>query len=130
MSAPAHEHGSLADEAARLLDAFGQVAGGWSRAATERADDGRRTDDGRRADNGQRADDGQRADGPSPTACRVCPWCQVVARVQESRPEVVAHLADAATSLAAALAELAGAREPATTDRPAREDIEHIDIGD
>lgn len=111
MSASAHEHGSLADEAARLVEAFGQAAAGWSRGTGDNLG-------------------AQDPAGAQPTACRACPLCQVLARVQGSRPELVAHLADAASSLAAALAELTGPREPAPRPRPAREDTVHIDIGD
>lgn len=112
MSAHAHEHGSLADEAVRLAEAFGQMASTWSRGAGP-ATSGEPT-----------------PEGAVPASCRVCPLCQVIARVQEVRPEVVAHLADATSSLAAALSELAGSREQGRPAQPTRDDIEHIDISD
>lgn len=112
MTAGAQEHATLAEEAARLVDAFSDMASRWSRGAA--------------------ADD-----GPSPTAqsahpasCRACPLCQVIARVQDVHPEVVGHLAAATSSLAAALSELAGSRDEAPRRRPEHEETQHIDIGD
>lgn len=108
MTAGAHEHSSLADEAARLVEAFSEMASGWS---------------GTAGSPGQRPTE-------LPASCLLCPLCQVIARLQDSRPEVVGHLADATSSLAAALGELASTREEASDPRPGREETQHIDIGD
>ena len=111
MTTGAHEHGSLAEEAARLVDAFSEMAAGWSRGTTDAV--------------------ARTAQTELPSSCRVCPVCQVIARVQEVHPEVVGHLADATSSLAAALSELASSRDgEAPRERPAPEQSQHIDIGD
>lgn len=108
------EHGSLADETARLFEALQQAASGWNH------------------------DDGPAGHGhptETPAACRVCPLCRLVAAVQNVRPETVQHLADAAASLAAAFADVVTAGEPARPGRPGRRgseprDVQHIDITD
>lgn len=111
------QHGSLAEETARLFEALQQAAGGWNRGSPH---DGPEVHD----------------HAATPSSCRVCPLCQVIAAVQNVRPETVQHLADAAASLAAAVADLVGsaATDPRRQDRrdePApREDVQHIDITD
>jgi hypothetical protein len=57
--------------------------------------------------------------------CRVCPICQVLSVVRTAKPEVLEHLGDAMTSLAAAFAELIPS-EAAPTPRPTTDDVEHI----
>lgn len=83
----------MAEDAARLADTLRSVAAAWQE---------------------------QRADGThtGPT-CRACPICRLVALVDEVRPEVLGHLADATASLAAAVAEVAHARAAAAGE-PAR----------
>lgn len=60
--------------------------------------------------------------------CQVCPVCQGIAALRESKPQVVAHLAAAGVSLAAAVREFvdAGGNGPGGPGRP--DDVEHIDI--
>lgn len=115
--------GSVADEAARLLEALRDAAATWQHGG----------------------DDHEHASpGDPPAACRVCPLCRVIAALQQVKPETVRHLADAAASLTAALSDLV----PATGDRTApasggpdgagaerprrrrRDDVQHIDISD
>ena len=55
--------------------------------------------------------------------CAACPFCQLLAVWRESRPEVLAHLADAGASL---LLAVKAALESAET-RPAPT-VEHIDV--
>lgn len=62
--------------------------------------------------------------------CQLCPLCQVIAAVRESRPEVAQHLTAAGLSLAAALrAFLDGADTGyGASRRAAGVSVEHIDI--
>jgi hypothetical protein len=100
------------------------MASGWSRPG------GTTTDGATDGPAGAAAAAGAGAAGAHvPASCRVCPLCQLIARVQDVHPEVVGHLADATSSLAAALSELAASREH-EAQRPAREETQHIDIGD
>jgi hypothetical protein len=73
--------GPVGEEATRLIEAMSQWLGAhWSR--------------------------GGPADVPIATdsdECRVCPFCQVLALMRHTRPETFAHLADASSSLVAAL---------------------------
>jgi hypothetical protein len=80
----------VAEEAARLADTLRGVAASWQE---------------------QRA--GGTHTGPT---CRACPICRLVALVDEVRPEVLGHLADATASLAAAVAEVAHARAAAAAE--------------
>ena len=120
------EHGSLAEEAARLVAALQQATSGWSSAAG--------------AAGAPASEDEAHGHAATPAACRVCPLCQLIAMVQNVRPETVQHLSDAAASLAAAASDLlAGAAErrserPREDDEPAtarqRDGVQHIDIDD
>jgi hypothetical protein len=107
--------GSVAEEAGRLFEALQQAAAGWSR-GEDAGQDGA----------------GCTCGHAVPQMCRVCPLCQLLHRLQQVRPEVVQHLADATASVAAALADLAAARPagPQPGPRPARADVQHIDISD
>jgi hypothetical protein len=60
--------------------------------------------------------------------CRLCPVCQLIGLLRETRPEVAAHLAEAAGSLLAALRAAVLAHEDAWTARRAA-GVERIDIG-
>ena len=103
MTTGAHEHGSLGEEAARLAEAVQE----WLRGAPE----GRGTTSASEA---------------PPPECLVCPACQLLRLVRTARPEVYAHLADAAASMSAALRELTtGTESPAAQ----RSNVEHIDLG-
>jgi hypothetical protein len=60
--------------------------------------------------------------------CRLCPLCQLIGLLRETRPEVTAHLAEAAGALLAALRAAVLAHED---DWAARRStgVERIDIG-
>jgi len=60
--------------------------------------------------------------------CQLCPLCQLIGALRGTRPEVVAHLADAAGSLMAALRAAIDAHERDWSARP-RGGVERIDIG-
>ena len=78
-------HGSMAEEAAKLAD----VAHLWLAAQS-----GRRTDD-------VWAD--ATAEDVTPPECRGCPVCRARRALSDVSPEVYEHLADAVSSLGAAL---------------------------
>ena len=122
----ASDTGSVGEEAARLLEALQDAARAWQQ--------------GGRAEH-------EHTDGESvPAACRVCPVCQLIDAFQQVRPGTVRHLADAAASLTAALADLVPTRDEsppgdagqdgeATTREPGPsprrpDDVQHIDITD
>ncbi|HWB66537.1 MAG TPA: DUF5304 family protein [Mycobacteriales bacterium] len=70
-------HGPLADEAAKLAEAIAE----WARGATS----------------GLNLPIGDAAE------CRLCPFCQLLAVLRRTQPETFGHLADASSSLIAAL---------------------------
>ena len=115
MTTGAERHGSLSEEAARLA----QAVQDW----LHNFPDPRRTTGAARH---RAATDGVAENAALPPECLVCPTCQLLRMVRTARPEVYAHVADAAASLSAALRELTttGAR-PA----PRRGNVEHIDLG-
>jgi len=99
----ARDGGSAAEEAARLFEAVQE----WARRSSA-------------------ATSAHVATG-SPE-CQLCPVCQLIALLREVRPEVAAHLADAAVSVAAALrAAIAAHEREWSARRPG--DVERIDIG-
>jgi hypothetical protein len=122
----ARRAGPVGEEATRLLEALRQATADWGHPDP--------------------------ADAPHGcgSTCRVCPVCQLVAAVQQVRPETVQQLAEAAASMAAAVSDLiagaarpAGARGPAgdpadgengqdrpEPTRPGPDDVQHIDITD
>jgi hypothetical protein len=61
--------------------------------------------------------------------CRVCPFCQLVHVVRGSRPELLEHLAEAATHLALALRVGIEQSEHRWAARRPDAGVEHIDIG-
>lgn len=61
--------------------------------------------------------------------CRVCPICQLVHVVRGSRPELLEHLAEAATHLALALRVGIEQSEHRWAARRPDAGVEHIDIG-
>jgi hypothetical protein len=123
--------GTVAEEAARLLEAVQQAAARWHRGSAQA---------------------GGAATGHTevPITCRVCPLCQLLSAVQQVRPETLQHLADAAAAFTAALGDIVpsaggtstrgssagGTRseQPASTAESDRErrrdDVQHIDITD
>jgi len=123
-------HGTAGEEASRLFEALERAAAAWSRG---------------RSATPPRRDDGAAEDGVGPTAaagavsdpglhaatCGVCPLCRALGRLAEGKPEVVSHLADATTALAAAISALVADNQPPrpAERRPPRRH-EHIDIGE
>lgn len=106
-----HAHGSLGEEAAKLAEAVqdwlaarsGQHAGDVWAAATSPSQDG--------------------------AECHICPVCTALRVLRGSRPEAFEHLADAASSFAAAFREMVG-DAPARHSRPRGDGgVEHIDLG-
>jgi hypothetical protein len=98
--------GSFAEESARLLEAFQA----WSAKGRAAASDATQT-----------------AAGHSPE-CGVCPICQGMAVLRGAKPEVVDHLADALSSLAAAVSALLPGGEAGPSERRTAERAEHIDV--
>lgn len=63
------------------------------------------------------------ADGQDlPTTCGVCPICLTIASLSRTRPELIRHLGDAATSLTAALACLTHPESGASADQSGTRD--------
>lgn len=111
MSAGAQEPlGSVGDEAARLVESLQ----GWLDGRT-----GARNPAGRgrfdTAASGGSAGAAEEAAGHG-QACRGCPVCRGLAYLQESHPEVLSHLSDAAQHIVAAVRALAA--EPAQQPQP------------
>jgi hypothetical protein len=105
--------GSVADEAARLLEAVQQ----WA-AAHEHEQPGPGQPGSAEAAAGPHL-------GPE---CRYCPVCQLIAIVRGTRPDVAAHLAEAAAGLLEAVRSAVVAHERTWAARPGRP-VERIDIG-
>lgn len=124
--------GSVAEEAARLLDALGAAAPkdgiGLGRSTQRRPASG-----------------GPRTDGPGPSAaehtcscgadgaahhgaaggdqaaeCRICPVCLGIRVLRDVRPEMLTSLADLATDIATSLRVLADDRRPPRPGAPPR----------
>lgn len=108
--------GSFADESARLLAALQEWAAKGRTAARDLADGLESSAEGM---------------GHSPE-CAVCPICQAVRLLRHTRPEVIEHLSDAATSFLSALAGLvagdAEAPAPGRSGRNRPERAQHIDV--
>ena len=114
--------GSVAEEAARLLDALGgwassahasyaaQPASSEGPAPREAADEGR--PDGERG--GRCASCGAQDGVGRAVTCQLCPVCQGIGLLRAVRPETVDRLADLAGALAATLRDIAGARRADT----------------
>lgn len=108
--------GSVAEEAARLLDALGGwvstsgYAAGPAREEapdpavpdTEAPPDETRTQDAQRCGHCGAANEGER-----PVTCQWCPVCQGIGLLRSVRPETVDRLADLAGALATALRDVA-----------------------
>jgi Family of unknown function (DUF5304) len=107
---PGPSTGSAAEEANRLFEAVQE----WARRSA-----------GEGKDLGEHWTEHIATGGPE---CRLCPVCQLIGLLRDTRPEVAGHLTDAVGSLLAALrsALLAHEREW-TARRPTG--VERIDIG-
>ena len=122
--------GTVGEEAERLFEALQQASAAWSRG---RAAGGR--DTGVAASDPSGVSDPPGGAGQQPETCGICPLCQVIARLGQARPEVVAHLADATTALVAAVSALTGGRTGSCPRSGGYEDAsrpatEHIDVTD
>ena len=101
--------GSAAEETTRLFEAVQE----WARRATG---------DGRSL--GEHWTEHVATGAPE---CRLCPVCQLISVLRDSRPEVALHLTEAAGSLLAAVRAALLAHEHDWTAR--RPGVERIDIG-
>jgi hypothetical protein len=106
----------MAEEAAKL---FGAVEG-WLHSARG---------GGAAGDTGGDEDGEEVAASSLGPDCRVCPICQVIHVVRGARPELLEHLAEAATHLAQALRMGIESSEHRWTARRPDAGVEHIDIG-
>ena len=88
-------HGSMAEEAAKLVD----VAHLWLAAQSAHSTRSARATCGR-----------TRRPTVEPPECRGCPYCRVRRALSDVSPEVYEHLADAVSSLGAALRALDSSR--------------------
>lgn len=116
----AHEVGPLGEEAAKL---FG-VLSGWARDHAGEAGEGL-SGLASQAASAVHGIDGHLSTGS--TECTVCPLCRTVHAVRQLSPEVKAHLATAAASLAQAAAALLATPDPRGADG---DDVEHIALDD
>ena len=114
-----HDVGSLADEAAKLFGAFSS----WAREHTGEAGEGLSSMAAQAAAAAHEVDD-HLATGSA--ECTVCPICRTVHAVRQLSPEVKAHLASAATSLAHAATSLMATTVP--PEGPGSSDVERIDF--
>jgi hypothetical protein len=122
--------GSVAEEAARLLDALGgwassTQAGYAAKAAHEpAAPDEDRPDDrsGRHGGrHGSRCESCGAENGVGQAVtCQLCPVCQGIGLLRSVRPETVDRLADLAGALAATLRDIAGQRRADTAQGATR----------
>ena len=91
-------HGTMAEEAAKLVD----VAHLWL-AAQQSA---------RTSDDDVWADATSEPRAAAPPECSGCPYCRMRRALSDVSPEVYTHLADAVSSLGAALRAMDGSRRP------------------
>jgi hypothetical protein len=113
--------GSLADEAAKL---FGALSG-WAREHAGEAGEGLSSMAAQAAASAHEVND-HLATGSA--ECTVCPICRTVHAVRQLSPEVKAHLATAATSLAQAATLLMATTAP--SEGAGSSDVERIDLDD
>ena len=100
-------HGTMAEEAAKLVD----VAHLWLASQSTQAGRSARDDVWAQA---------TAPDAQEPPECRGCPYCRVRRALSDVSPEVYEHLADAVSSLGAALRAMDGSRrhEPPREPHP------------
>ena len=115
----AHDVGSLAEEAGKLLGALS----GWAREHAGEAGEGL---SGFASHAAASAHDLNEHLATGSAECTVCPVCRTVHAVRQLSPEVTAHLTAAVSSLAQAAAAVMAAPERT----PRTGDVEHIDLGD
>ncbi|CUR60176.1 conserved hypothetical protein [metagenome] len=119
----AHEVGSLADEAAKL---FGALSG-WARDQAGEAGEGLSDLAAHAAASAHDLNE-HLATGAS--ECTVCPVCRAVHAVRQLSPEVTAHLASAAASLAQAAAAVMATTPDRSAGSEEPDGVEHIDLAD
>ena len=128
--------GTVAEEAARLLDALG----GWA-STTQAGYAARTTPSPASPDGGAPRQDGSDETGSAPhpdghasrcescgaengvgqaVTCQLCPVCQGIGLLRSVRPETVDRLADLAGALAATLRDMAGQRRADAGDPPTK----------
>ncbi len=100
MTAGATPHGTLGEEAARLIEALSHWAG-------------------------EAFDDEHIATGAP--ECRLCPVCLLIGGLRSTRPETVEHLLDAAGSLVAALRSATAGHERHWAQRRSGP-VQHVDV--
>ncbi len=115
MAATVTSSGGFAEESARLLAAFQE----WAASSARPRPAGAGAD-------GADAEPAGSSDRHGPD-CALCPICQGLSLLRGARPEVMDHLAEAMTSLAAAVAALLPT-EPPASERRAAERVQHIDV--
>ena len=107
---PVPEPGTVAEEAARLVDLLSQRGWGGSTRTPSTAAPSDAPEDGPE----DAPADGSKPEctcgGTTPAACRVCPVCQVIAFVQQVNPETIERVADFVGFAATALRDLATAQ--------------------
>ena len=118
--------GGVGEEAARLLEAVQdwarRTAGSSAPDSPGRAED---TDGAARPGSVGHSAWTERI-GTDALECQLCPLCRLIAVIRGTRPEVVEHLADATSSLAAAIRDLLAATQH---ERNGPGAVERIDIG-
>ena len=117
----AHEVGSLAEEAAKLLGALS----GWAKDHAGEASEGL---SGLAAQAASAAHDVNEHLATGSAECTVCPVCRTVHVVRGLSPEVRAHLSSAVASLAQAASALLSTQPPVPREQTRRGDVERIDL--
>jgi hypothetical protein len=112
--------GTVAEEAARLLDALGGwAASGRTGYAAEPGEESQPRPGA--AEHAGRCDSCGAENGMGQAVtCQLCPVCQGIGLLRSVRPETVDRLADLAGALAATLRDLAGQRRAADGPAPTR----------
>ncbi len=125
-------HGSLGEEAVRLVDAVSQRLRGGTlgNAAFGGGSFGGGTFGGGDDVWGEVTDRVSTKEATSPE-CRICPFCQGLGLIRHARPEAFAHLLSAGESFAAAMRDLIDTHERHQRGDSHRRSsgVEHIDIG-
>jgi len=110
--------GSVAEEAARLLDALGGWAGGRGYAGGPAPEGPPPSDEPREGSTQRCPTCGARDGAGQAVVCQLCPVCQGIGLLRSVRPETVDRLADLAGALAATLRDVAAQRRAGSQARP------------
>jgi hypothetical protein len=118
--------GTVAEEAAKLLEALGA----WARGAAGGSGSGSAragwSPEDLQGTLGQFAEHAGAAISDGSPACRLCPVCQLIAVLRHARPETFAHLLDASAALTAAARSLLESAEASRSGRPSG--VQKIDL--